>query len=57
MGPITSLFLTLYGYGDGTYGPRALPVELTIVSTTPPPQAPVDLPFASFRQESIPLHL
>ena len=53
IGPITSVFLTLYGYGDGTYGPRALPVEPTVVSTTPPPA----LPFASFRQESIPLHL
>jgi hypothetical protein len=54
MGPITSLFLTLHGYGDGTYAPRALPAELTVdVSTTPPPA----LPFASFRQESIPLHL
>jgi hypothetical protein len=37
MESITLLFLTLYGYGDGTYGPRALPVELTIVSTTPLP--------------------
>jgi hypothetical protein len=54
MGPITSLFLTLHGYGDGTYALRALPAELTIdVSTTLPPA----LPFASFRQESIPLHL
>ena len=54
MGPITSVFLTLHGYGDGTYAPRALPVELTVdASTTPPPA----LPFASFRQEPIPLRL
>jgi hypothetical protein len=46
IGPITSLFLTLHSYGDGTYAPRALPTELTVdVSTTPPPA----LPFALFR--------
>jgi hypothetical protein len=56
MGPITSLFLILYGYGDGTYAPRALLVKLTIdVSIIPPPQVPVDLPFTLFCQEPIPL--
>ena len=58
MGSITSLFLILHDYGDGTYAPRALPVELTIdISIIPSPQVPVDLPFALFRQESIPLYL
>ncbi|PMD26555.1 hypothetical protein NA56DRAFT_697773 [Hyaloscypha hepaticicola] len=31
------------------------PVPLAEI--TPPPQSPVNLPFTSFRQESIPLHL
>ncbi|PMD12120.1 hypothetical protein NA56DRAFT_38128 [Hyaloscypha hepaticicola] len=46
----------LEGY-DKPVGPNAPKALLVDALITPPPQAPIDLPFASFRQESIPLHL
>ena len=48
---IQSLLKLLEEYNKPTT-PPAPPAEIT-----PPPQSPVNLPFASFRQESIPLHL
>jgi hypothetical protein len=50
------------GY-DGLVGPNAPKSSFNLggykpeISTTPPPQAPVELPFASFDQKAIPLRL